>query len=230
VSTPAIAAARIVAELRRHASPKNVAGMARYGISTRNTLGVPIPVLRALARHLRPDHPLALRLWRSGIHEARILATMIDDPLRVTAVQLERWLADLDSWDVCDQLCANLLEDVPLARRRMTVWARRKPEFIRRAGFVLMARIAVSDKGAADETFLDCLAFIQRNGADGRNMVRKGVNWAIRQIGKRNSRLHQAAVATAEAFAAHRDASIRWIGTDALREFRSAAVRSRLKP
>ena len=230
MSAAASATDRVIAELRRHSSPENVAGMARYGISTRGTLGVPIPVLRALARGLRPDHPLALGLWRSGIHEARILATMIDDPLRVTAVQMESWLADVDSWDVCDQLCANLLEDVPLARRRMTVWARRKPEFIRRAGFVLMARIAVSDKRAADEIFLDLLAFIQRHGADGRNMVRKAVNWAIRQIGKRNTRLNRAALSTAEVFVAHRDPSVRWIGTDALRELRSDAVRSRLKP
>ncbi len=230
MSAAASATDRVIAELRRHSNPENVAGMARYGISTRDTLGVPIPVLRALARDLRPDHPLALGLWRSGIHEARILATMIDDPLRVTAVQMESWLADLDSWDVCDQLCANLLEDVPLARRRMAVWARRKPEFIRRAGFVLMARIAVSDKRAADEIFLDLLAFIQRHGADGRNMVRKAVNWAIRQIGKRNTRLNRAALATAEVFAAHPDPSVRWIGTDALRELRSDAVRSRLKP
>lgn len=230
MSASANATDRILAELRRHANPKNVAGMARYGISTRNTLGVPIPVLRALARDRRPDHPLALRLWRSDVHEARILATMIDDPGRVTAAQMDRWLADLDSWDVCDQLCSNLLEDVPLARRRMTVWARRKPEFIRRAGFVLMARLAVSDTLAADRFFLDCLAFIQRHGTDGRNMVRKAVNWAIRQIGKRNARLHAKALATAEVFAAHPDPPVRWIGTDALRELRSEAVRSRLKP
>jgi 3-methyladenine DNA glycosylase AlkD len=230
VSAATIATDRIIADLRRHSNPENVAGMARYGISTRNTLGVPIPVLRAFARDLRPDHPLALGLWRSGIHEARILATMIEDPRLVTAVQMERWLADIDSWDVCDQLCANLLEDVPLARRRMAVWARRKPEFIRRAGFVLMARIAVSDKRAADAIFLDHLEFIQRHGADGRNMVRKAVNWAIRQIGKRNIRLNRAAIRTAQVFVASSDSSVRWIGTDALRELRSDTVGSRLKP
>jgi 3-methyladenine DNA glycosylase AlkD len=230
VSPAAITTDRIIADLRRHANPKNVAGMARYGISTRDTLGVPIPVLRALARDLSPDHPLALGLWRSGIHEARILATMIEDPRLVTATQIERWLADLDSWDVCDQLCANLLEDAPLARRRMTVWARRKPEFIRRAGFVLMARIAVSDKRAADGIFLNYLEFIQRHGADGRNMVRKAVNWAIRQIGKRNVPLNRAAIRTAQVFVSSPDPSVRWIGTDAMRELRSDAVRSRLKP
>lgn len=219
----------IVAQLRRQASPRNVEGMARYGISPANTLGVPIPVLRTLARKHRGDHALALGLWRTGIHEARILATMVDDPALVTAAQMDRWLADVDSWDVCDQLCANLLEDVPLARRRLAVWARRKPEFVRRAGFVLMARIAVSDGHADDRTFTRLLSFIERHGADGRPMVKKGVSWAIRQIGKRNPRLNRAALVTAEKFRRHPDPSVRWIGADAARELRSPAVRSRLQ-
>jgi 3-methyladenine DNA glycosylase AlkD len=204
--------------------------MARYGISTRKTLGVPVPILRSLARELRPDHPLALRLWRSGIHEARILASMIDDPRLVTADQMERWIAQVDSWDVCDQLCANLLEDVPRARKNAMHWARRTPEFTRRVGFVLMARWAVSDKKAADQEFLRFLTFIERHGADGRNLVRKAVNWAVRQIGKRNRRLNRAALATASVFSGHPDTSVRWIGMDAARELKSAAVQSRLKP
>jgi len=220
----------VVAFLRRHARPRNVAGMARFGISTRNTLGVPVPILRGLARGLRPDHALALRLWRTGIHEARILASMIDDPAAVTGPQVERWLSAVDSWDVCDQLCSNLLEDVPFARRRLTVWARRSPEFIRRAGFVMMARLVVSDKSAGNAEFLRYLTFIRQHGADPRNMVRKAVNWAIRQIGKRNRALNRAAIATAAEFTAHADPSVRWIGTDALRELRSPAVRVRLKP
>lgn len=219
----------VVAWLRRRANPRNVAGMARYGISARGTLGVPIPPLRILARKLRPNHQLALRLWDSGIHEARILASMVDDPMKVSSRQMDAWLADIDSWDVCDQLCANLLERVPVARNRLKLWARRKPEFIKRAGFVLMARIAVSDKRAPDDLFQDYLRFLVRHGADSRNMVRKAVNWAIRQIGKRNPSLQRSSVIAAREFARHTDPAIRWIGVDALRELNSVAVLTRLR-
>jgi len=219
----------VITWLRRRANARNVAGMSRYGISPRGTLGLSIPPLRNLARKLRPNHRMALGLWATGIHEARILASMIDDPLAVSRRQMDSWLADVDSWDVCDQLCANLLERVPLARHRMKTWARRKSEFVRRAGFVLLARIAVSDKGAPDALFEEYLRFIVRNGADSRNLVRKAVNWAIRQIGKRNRRLQRSAIASARLFARHPDPAVRWIGLDALRELTSPKVALRLR-
>jgi len=217
-----------VAALKRKANRRNVAGMARYGIRPGHVLGISMPWLRSHARRLGKDHALALGLWRTGIHEARILATLIADPDRVTAPLIDRWTRDLDSWDVCDQLCANLLEDAPVARKRVFLLARKKKEYVRRAGFVLMARLAVSDKKAADQEFLRYLAFCDTHGRDERNVVRKAVNWTIRQIGKRNRRLHHAALVVARSFTKDERAMVRWIGKDALRELQSAAVMTKV--
>ena len=215
----------ILAQLQSLANPRNVAGMSRFGINPRNTLGVSIPNLRRIAKQVGTDHRLALDLWKSGIHEARILAAFVDDPARVTGAQMESWVKDFDSWDVCDQVCSNLFDKTPFAHRQAVEWARRDEEFVRRAGFVLMAALAWHDKSASDAAFLKFLPLIKRYATDERNFVKKAVNWALRQIGKRNRALNRAAVETAKEIQAIDSKSAKWIATDALREFRMKDIR-----
>lgn len=212
--------AAVLDRLRSHANPANVVGMARYGISTQGTLGVPLPVLRALAREMGKSHQMAQELWVSGIHEARILATIIDEPERVTSAQMNRWARDFDSWDVCDQACHNLFRYTPRAFEKAAEWACAKREFVRRAGFALMAGLAVKAKDAPDSRFEAFFPLIVEASPDGRNIVKKAVNWALRQIGKRNPRLRRLAIATAEEIRAQDSPSARWIASDALRELR----------
>jgi len=219
----------VLALLESMADPTNVAGMARFGITPRTrVLGISMPALRLLAKDLGTDHRLASGLWRSGIHEARVVATMVEDPARVTEAQADRWVRSLDSWDVCDQLCSNLLSRTPFAFASAREWAGRTREFEKRAGFALMAALAVHAKDASDRAFERFLPLIAREATDDRNFVRKAVNWALRQIGKRNERLHAEAIATAERIARMDARSARWIASDALRELRSDAVRSRV--
>jgi 3-methyladenine DNA glycosylase AlkD len=220
---------RLLAVLRAHANPANVVGMARYGINPAGTLGVPIPVLRRLAKEAGKNHALAAELWKSGIHEARILAAMVDDPARVTARQMDGWARDLDSWDVCDQACQNLFRYTPLAFTKAAQWAQAKREFVRRAGFSLMAGLAAGARDAADGQFAAFLPLIADAAGDDRNMVKKAVNWALRGIGKRNWRLHRLAVAAAEEIARQGSQPARWIAADALRELRDPKVVARIK-
>jgi 3-methyladenine DNA glycosylase AlkD len=219
---------KVVAELRARANPANVAGMARYGINPENTLGVSIPSLRAMAKRIGRDHALARELWASGIHEARVLAGLVDDPAAVTAAQLERWAKDFDSWDVCDGVCSNLFDRTPYAWDKAVAWSARSREFVKRAGFVLMAALAVHDKTAPDERFKNFLPLIEREAVDERNFVKKAVNWALRQIGKRNRALNRDAIAAAKRIRKVDSRSARWIAADALRELESDAVRQRL--
>jgi len=218
-----------VAELRALANPRNVEGMARYGISSTNTLGVSIPRIRALAKRAGRDHALAQQLWDTGIHEARIMAAMVDDPKLVTKRQMDRWAADFDSWDVVDGCCGVLFDRTPHAYEKALHWSARRAEYVKRAGYVLMAALAVHDKRAPDETFLALLPAIVRGSDDDRNFVKKAVNWALRQIGKRNRRLNAAAIETAEQLRATGTRSGRWIAADALRELRSDSVQARLR-
>jgi 3-methyladenine DNA glycosylase AlkD len=219
---------RWIAALRAQANPANVAGMARYGISTNGTLGVPVYVLRRMAKEAGRDHALAEQLWNSGIHEARILATLVDDAALVTARQMDRWVRDIDSWDVCDHACHNLFRYSPIAFRKAEQWARAKGEFVRRAGFSLMAGVA-KDKKATDEQFAVFLRLIAEAASDDRNMVKKAVNWALRGIGKRNRRLHKMAIAAAEEIRKQDSRSARWIAADAVRELRNPATIARIK-
>jgi 3-methyladenine DNA glycosylase AlkD len=207
--------------LESKANPANVAGMARYGISTVGTLGVNIPTLRELARTHRRNHPLAVELWQSGIHEARILAALVDDPQQATGEQLESWVAEIDSWDVCDQCCANIFTRTPYAWEKAAAWSSRPEEFVKRAGFVLMARLAVQEKQAPAARFHPFLELIRREAVDERKYVKKGVNWALREIGKRKDL--PAATALAEDLTAAPSRAARWIGRDALREFHRVA-------
>ena len=215
-------AAEIIEFLRERANPANVAGMARYGISTDGTLGASIPVLRGLAKQHRRDHPLALELWRSGIHEARILASLVADPVQATNDQLEEWVRAIDSWDVCDQCCANLFARTPYVWDKAVAWSGRCEEFVKRAGFVLMARLAVQEKKTPAERYKPFLEIIRCEAGDDRNFVKKGVNWALREIGKRKD--GPAAAALARELAESAIPSARWIGRDALREFQRRGI------
>ncbi len=221
--------AAIMKELRRRADPRNVAGMARYGINPTNTLGVSVQTLRRIAGKAGRSHRLAQMLWATGIHEARILAALVDEPAEVTSRQMDRWVKDIDSWDVCDQCCSNLFDKTRFAYEKARTWSGRKEEFVRRAGFTLMACLAVHDKAADDGGFLDFLPLIERGSGDERNYVRKAVNWALRQVGKRNSQLNQAAIRTAREIQSLPSKSARWIASDALRELTGEATRERLK-
>jgi 3-methyladenine DNA glycosylase AlkD len=214
-------APEILAALRAQANPKNVAGMARYGISTAGTLGVPVIEIRRLARQAGRSHDLAAELWASGVHEARILATIVDQPAFVTRRQMNQWARDFDSWDVCDQACLNLFRYSPDAWAMAAKWSGAKREFVRRAGFALMAGLAVKAKEAPDEQFEALLPLIAGAATDPRNMVKKAVNWALRSIGKRNLHLRRAAIAAAENMRTLDSSAARWIASDALRELRA---------
>ncbi len=218
----------VLDQLRAMANPGNAAGMARYGISTEGTLGVPVPVLRNLARQIGRNHALALELWASGLHEAHLLAAFIDDPKEVTEAQMEAWVLDIDSWDVCDQLCGNLFDRTPFAYTKAAEWSRRPEEFVKRAGFVLMTQLAVHDKKAPDGLFLEFLPIIEEQADDDRNFVRKAVNWALRQIGKRNASLNRYAIASAHRLSERESRAAKWIARDALKELESPAVQGRL--
>jgi len=222
------ATAEVLAWLESRADPRNVAGMARYGIRSVRALGVPGPELRAQARALAPDHDLALALWRSAVHDARVLAALVDDPARVTPAQMERWARDFDNWAVCDACCWHLFDRTPHAVAKARAWSTRREEFVRRAGFVLMAALALHDRQAKDALFADFLRLLERRAEDERSLMRKAVSWAVRQIGKRNPALHAVALATTGRLAARGTPGARWVATDARRELESAAVRTRL--
>ena len=220
----------VIAELRAVADPSRLSGMARVGINVDRALGVSIPELRKIGRRHRLDHSLALAHWRSGIHEARILASMVDDPAKVTRDQMEEWVRDFDSWDLCDQVISNLFDLTPSAASVVRAWTKRPEEFVKRAGFAMIAAHAVHDRTAPDHSFTAWFPAIRRGATDDRNYVKKAVSWALRQIGKRNLLLNAAAVAEAEMLATSDIPGARWVGRDALRELRSEETQRRLLP
>jgi 3-methyladenine DNA glycosylase AlkD len=214
--------------LRTLESPKDREGMARYGIKTDKAFGVSLYVLRDMAKDIGTDHALALALWDTGIHEAQLLAGIVDDPAQVTEEQMDRWVADFDSWDICDQGCSNLFDRTPFAYKKAFEWADDEREFVRRAGFVMMAALAVHDKKAGDEAFEQFSPVMKKYATDDRNFVRKAVNWALRNIGKRSPVLNRKAVEAAREIQAIGGKSARWIAADALRELEGEKVQQRL--
>ncbi len=208
----------ILEQLKGMANPRNVEGMARYGIRPAKPLGISMPALVQIAKGNKKNHDLAGQLWASGIHEARILACLVDDPARLTVDQMDRWAQDFDSWDICDQCCIKLFRKSPLARTKAVEWSRRQEEFVKRAGYSLMATLAVHDKQAPDEVFATFLERIETGARDERNFVKKAVNWALRAIGKRGSKWNRKAIATARRIQKQDSESARWIASDALRE------------
>ena len=217
------AADAIVAEIRAHGSEKNRVGMARYGINTSRAFGVSMSALAPIAKRHRRDHALALALWRTGWHEARILAVLVDDPKSVTPAQMDRWVADFDSWDLCDQACMKLFARTPFVTAKVEQWAADEREFVRRAAFALIAGYTVHAKKAPVSVFLGFLPIIETHATDPRNYVRKAVNWALRQIGKHSLALHRPALALAERLAESHDRTARWIGRDAVKELSDPA-------
>jgi 3-methyladenine DNA glycosylase AlkD len=213
------AAAELVDALRARRNARDAAGQRRFGIRPAGEhLGIRAPALRELARPHRRDHALALALWDTGIHEARIVAALIDDPRRVTRRQMDAWARDCDNWGATDACCCVLFDRTPYAVERARRWSARRGEYVKRCGFVLMAGMAVHRKELPDDVFLAFLPVIRREAWDGRNFVRKAVNWALRQIGKRNPRLRRAAIATARQIRQQNTPAARWIAADALRE------------
>jgi 3-methyladenine DNA glycosylase AlkD len=221
-------ALEVLGRLRRLANPLNVQGMARYGIRPARPLGISVQTLRGIAQEIGTDHDLALRLWKSGIHEARILATIIEDPERVTEFQMERWVKGFDSWDICDQACANCFEKTEFAWRKCREWTTRKEEFVVRAAFSLMARLAVSDKEAADSKFHGFFPLIRKGARDERNFVSKAVEWALRQIGKRSPALNRKAVGIAKQLAKSGSPAASRVARKVLKELTSPATLRRI--
>ena len=203
--------------------------MARFGIDTTRAVGVTVTELRRFARDLGHDHELAAALWASGVHEARLLASLVDEPAMVSEAQMEAWVADLDSWDVCDGVCGNLFDRTPFALDKAVEWSSREPEFEKRAAFALMASAAVHRKDLPDAAFASLLPVIRAQAIDERNYVKKAVSWALRQIGKRSSGLNPQAIRTAEQIERIDSRAARWVARDALRELRSDAVQARLR-
>lgn len=208
----------VLETLRAMGSERDRQGMARFGINTARALGVSMAAMSPLARQLRRRHGLAQELWETGVHEARILACLIADPGLATPELLEAWVRDLDSWDITDQFCNKLVVRTAWAWELAAAWAERPEEFVRRAGFSLMAQLAVHDKKAEDAAFLPLFGLVSRQADDGRNFVKKAVNWALRQIGKRNPALHREALSLARQLSERPEASARWIGRDAVKE------------
>ena len=218
----------LISQLNSLANAQNVSGMARFGINTHHALGISIYDLRRIAQRVEPSHDLAEELWATGIHEARILASYIERPGWMSEDQLERWVSDFDSWDVCDQVCG-LFEETPFAYAKVFEWSERPEEFVKRAAFAIIAGLAVHDKDANDEKLALFFPVIVREATDGRNFVKKAVNWALRNLGKRDQRLNGLAILTARHIQQINDRSARWIASDALRELESEKVQGRLK-
>ncbi len=217
----------IVAKLKDKANPDNLEGMARYGISTTNRLGNSIPFLRKLAKEIGKDHKLAQELWKKGIDETGILASMIGEEDKLTEAQCEKWVVDFNSWDVCDQVCMNLFRKLPFAKKKIKEWSKREEEFVRRAAFSLIACIAVYDKGKPDNEFIKFLLVIKKAAIDERNYVKKAVSWALRNIGKRNKNLNKEVVKFAKELEKTSSKSAKWIARDTLRDIQREKVRKK---
>ena len=218
----------VLEQLRSLGSADVLTRLDGFAIRPERAYGVSIPVLRKIARDIGRDHALAQELWSSGVHEARHIATLIEDPVQVTEEQMERWAKDFDSWSIVDGCCGNLFDKTPFAYAKVVEWSCRPEEYVKRAAFVLMATLSVHDKGAEDEESLKFLPIIKRESTDERNFVRKAVNWALRQIGKRNLRLNEAAVSTAREINMIDSRGARWIASDTLRELTGDWVKARL--
>lgn len=224
-----VSSKQVLSELNALGNPKNVEGMHRFGISGRTMYGVTVTDMRKMAKRIGTDHNLADTLWETGVHEARILATMLEDPVKVTDEQIGRWVLDIDSWDLCDQLCGNLLLNIDFARKKIEEWISSEPEFVRRVGFVMIVGITINDKAASNDLFLHYLKVIENSVPDERNFVKKAVSWAIRQIGKRNMSLNTLAVETAQRLKKTGIKSNRWIASDVIRELTDLSVLDRIR-
>ncbi|HKQ48241.1 MAG TPA: DNA alkylation repair protein [Phycisphaerae bacterium] len=230
--SPRVEAGAVLASLKRLASKKTREEMGpRYGVHTDRAFGVPVGKIQQLGKRLGRSHELAAELWKSGWYEARMLAAFVDEPLRVTPAQMDRWCRDFDNWGICDTVCFKLFDQVPaaIAFRKVGQWSREKGEFQKRAAFALLACVALHDKTTGDAPFVRSLSLIERAATDERNFVKKAVSWALRSIGQRSSKLHTLAMATSKRLAASSTAAARWVGKDALRDLSRPAAERRIQ-
>jgi len=218
----------VVAHLKSISTPAHLQGMQRFGIDSTHALGVTIPQLRSVAKKIKINHTLALELWQTGVHEARILASMIDDPAQVTAKQIDSWVKDFNSWDLCDQVCGNLFDRTTHVTDKVKKFSTSKHEYVKRAAFTIMAEYAVHNKTAPDKVFIAWLKIIEREAGDDRNFVAKAVNWALRGIGKRNKALNVEALKIAKNILAQNTKTAKWVATNAIKELESEAVQKKL--
>ena len=219
----------ILRKLKSMSDPEAVKGMARYGINPTNNLGISIYKLRGIAKEIGIGHRLALRLWDSGIHDARLLACFIDDPNKITSDQMDLWVKDFDSWDICDQVCTSLFDLNPLAWTKVFEWAERNEEFVKRGAFSLIAGLTVHNKDASDKKFEQFFPIIKKHSIDKRNYVKKAVNWALRNIGKRNLILNKKAIKLSKEILKIDSKTAKWIARDALKELTIIKIQNRLK-
>ncbi|HEY2712705.1 MAG TPA: DNA alkylation repair protein [Chthoniobacterales bacterium] len=219
----------IVAALKKRGSKRNREGMARYAIVAENVFGVSVADVRVIAKRIGRNHPLAIALWKTNIHEARTLIAFISDPARVTPALMDRWARDFDNWAICDALCFHLFDKTPHAWAKVEQWSKHRREFVKRAALALLASLALHDKNAPDKLFRKSLRLIEQAATDNRNFVKKGVSWALRGIGKRNRALNAAAVEVARRLSQSDQPAARWVGKDALKELTSPAVQRRLR-
>lgn len=220
---------KIISDLEKLKNSKSVEGMARFGINPESALGISIPTLRNKAKEVGINHELALELWDSGIHEIRILASMIDEPEKVTKSQMNTWVKDFNSWDLCDQCCMNLFRKTKFATDLPFIWAKKKSEYVKRAGFVMMAVNSVHNKNLSDENIKEYFPLIIKHSFDDRNFVKKAVNWALRQIGKRNLNLNKEAIIVCKQLIAEDSTVANWIASDSLEELTSDKIISRIQ-
>jgi 3-methyladenine DNA glycosylase AlkD len=219
----------IIAELKQNANSKNVEGMAKFGINPEKALGVKVPILRTISKKYKNNHELALELWDTEIHEARVLASMVDDPIKVTEEQMEAWVSAFDSWDVCDQTLLNTFHKKgELSHKKVFEWANREGEFVKRAGLAMIAVLAVHDKKADDYKFVAFFDLLKEKSDDNRNFVKKATNWAIRQIGKRNLNLNKKALELSREIDELPYKSAKWVAKDAIRELTDEKILKRL--
>ena len=218
----------VLAWLEKKGTRSTVEGMARYGIVAKHAFGVTMGTLKTLAKQLGTDHALSVALWDTGWYEARLLAALVGDPQRVTRRQMDAWARGFENWADCDTVCFKLWDRTPFAWEKVNQWATSPREFVKRGAFALMACLALHDKAASDAQFLDLLPLIEEGAQDDRNFVKKGVNWALRSVGRRNSVLNASAIAVAKRLSQSREAAPRWVGKDAMRELVSPKVREQL--
>jgi 3-methyladenine DNA glycosylase AlkD len=222
-------ASEIILELKKHYNKRNVEGMARYRINVEKAFGSNVPFMRAFAKKIGKDHKLALELWETGYHEARHIASMIDEPKLVSKSQMNKWVRDFNSWDICDGTCSNLFRKTPFTVEKILEWCEKKEEYIRRAGFSLLCYVAVHDKKRDDKDFLQFFPLIKKYSIDERNFVKKAVNWALRQIGKRSKFLNKEALKLAKEIQTLESKSAKWIANDAIRELTNPKILARIK-
>ena len=220
---PPRTAADCVAALKKASTRQDFANLKRFGIVTDRGLGVSMANIQKIAKPLGRNHALAVALWKTGVYEARMLASMVDEPGKVTPAQMDRWCRDFDNWGICDTVCFKLFDQTPHAFAKVTKWSASKEEFVKRGAFALLASLALHDKSSPDAAFIKALPLIERAATDERNFVKKGVSWALRGIGHRSPKLWTAAMATAERLAASQDATARWIGRDAIKDLKRLA-------